>query len=202
VLDAAAELFVTQGYAGTTLRQIAAAAGIKAGSVYHHFDSKEALFVAVLNDGIVVMLDAFDSVAARLTGQDSTETHLLAHVRAHLSAVFEHGPYTTAHVTAFFSAPAEVRVQVVPERDRYEQKWNVLLERLFPAIPHDELRLHRLILFGAMNTTAEWFDPGGNLSLDHLASIISRQFLHGVEPPGVEPHGVDAHGVEPHGAEV
>ena len=186
VLDAAAELFVSQGYPGTTLRQIAAAAGIKAGSIYHHFESKEALFVAVLNDGIIVMLDAFDSAADQLTGQDSTGAHLLAHVHAHLSAVFEHGPYTTVHVTSFFSAPAEVRTQVVPERDRYEQKWNELFERLFPSMPSTELRLHRLILFGAMNTTAEWFDPGGDLSLHQLASTISRQFLHGVEAAGVE----------------
>ena len=181
VLDAAAELFVTQGYAGTTIRQIAAATGIKAGSIYHHFDSKEALFVAVLNDGIIVMLDAFDSTNSRLTDTDSSTAQVLAHVRAHLSAVFENGPYTTAHVTSFFSAPAKVRGQVVPQRDNYEERWNDLLERIFPSVAVKDLHLHRLILFGAMNATAEWFDPNGTLSLDQLASTISRQFLNGVE---------------------
>ena len=181
VLDAAAEQFVSQGYAGTTLRQIAAAAGIKAGSIYHHFDSKEALFVAVLNDGIVVMNEAFDLAESRVAGADQRSAHMLSHIRAHLSAVFENGPYTTAHVTSFFSAPAEVRTQVVPQRDRYEQKWNELFERLFPMTNTKDLRLHRLILFGAMNATAEWFDPGGNLSLDQLAVTISNQFLNGVD---------------------
>ena len=96
VLDAAAALFVAQGYAATTLRQIAAAAGIKAGSIYHHFDSKETIFVTVLADGMTVMRDAFETVHARTAGFDDAADRLRAHVRAHLGAVFEHGPYTTA----------------------------------------------------------------------------------------------------------
>ncbi len=180
MLDAAAALFVAQGYSGTTLRQIAAEAGIKAGSIYHHFDSKDDLFVAVLHDGIVVMVEAFDEAALHLDDAAGIDAQLLAHVRGHLSAVFENGPYTTAHVTSFFSAPAEVRVRVVPERDRYEQQWRELFAALFPHLKDGELRLHRLILFGAMNTSAEWFDPAGSLSLDQLASTISNQFLNGV----------------------
>lgn len=180
VLGAAAELFVAQGYHGTTLRQIGAAAGIKAGSVYHHVDSKEAMFVAILDDGITAMLDAFDRAEAELPADAGTEARIAAHIRAHLSAVFEHGPYTTAHVTAFFSAPAEVRAQAVPARDRYEQRWTTLLAELFPAAGARRLRLNRLFLFGAMNATPEWFDPAGNLSLDELASSIAGQFLNGV----------------------
>ncbi len=180
VLDAAASLFVAQGYSGTTLRQIAAEAGIKAGSIYHHFDSKDDLFVAVLHDGIMVMTEAFDAAARSLGDEQEVDARVLSHVRAHLSAVFENGPYTTAHVTSFFSAPAEVRTRAVPERDRYEQQWQQLFVSLFPDRTSSELRLSRLILFGAMNTTAEWFDPAGSLSLEDLASTISNQFLNGV----------------------
>jgi len=180
VLDAAAEQFVAHGYAGTTLRQIAADAGIKAGSIYHHFDSKEALFIAVLDDGISVMLQAFAATSDSVADDSTTHDQLLAHVRAHLSAVFENGPYTTAHVTSFFSAPTEVRKQVVPIRDGYEQQWNNLFAELFPTVAPKTLRLHRVILFGAMNASAEWFDPGGDISVQHLASAITGQFLNGL----------------------
>lgn len=44
---AAAELFVRQGYAATSTRQIADAVGITAGAMYNHYPSKEALFSAV-----------------------------------------------------------------------------------------------------------------------------------------------------------
>ncbi len=185
VLDAAAELFVTHGYEGTTLRQIATAAGIKAGSIYHHFDSKEALFLAVLRDGMTVMVDAFKGA----TDQADTDTsaRLRSHVRAHLGAIFENGPYTTAHVTSFFIAPSAVRDQIVPDRDAYEQRWATLFDELFPEHTAKDLRLKRLILFGAMNSTAEWFDPRGNVSLEQLATTISDHFLHGMTLQGDDP---------------
>jgi AcrR family transcriptional regulator len=170
VLDAAAARLVSQGYAATTLRQVAADAGIKAGSIYHYFPSKQDLFTTVFANGIVVMVDAFDR----------SEPGLVAHVRAHLGALFEHGPYTAAHVTAFFTAPPAVRHAVVPVRDGYETLWNSLLEELLPHLDASEVALHRLILFGAMNTTIEWFDQRGSLTLDHLAEAIAQQFTHGV----------------------
>src|SRR5689334_15909579 len=44
ILDAAIELFAAQGFAGTSLRQIAQAVGVKESAIYAHFESKEALY--------------------------------------------------------------------------------------------------------------------------------------------------------------
>src|SRR5258705_10454366 len=43
ILDAAARLFARRGYTDTNLSEIAAEAGMKAGSLYYHFESKEDL---------------------------------------------------------------------------------------------------------------------------------------------------------------
>ncbi len=177
VLEAAARRFVAQGYAATTVRQIAEDSGIKAASIYHHFASKEDLFAAVLDEGIRVMVDAFEEVG--LVAQ-SSDLRLLAHVRAHLGTLFEHGPFTAAHVTAFFTAPAEVRERIVPVRDGYERRWNRLLRETIDAA-NRELPLLRLLLFGSMNSTIEWFDPDGETSLDQLAALITDQFLNGAK---------------------
>jgi AcrR family transcriptional regulator len=48
VIAAAYELFVQQGYHGTSMRQIAERAGLALGGVYNHFAGKEAIFEAVL----------------------------------------------------------------------------------------------------------------------------------------------------------
>ena len=47
ILDAAYELFVEKGYRGSSMRDIAENAGIKAGSIYNHFKTKENIFEAV-----------------------------------------------------------------------------------------------------------------------------------------------------------
>ena len=49
ILRAARQLFGTQGFAATTMDEIAEAAGIAKGAVYHHFKTKEAVFAAVFD---------------------------------------------------------------------------------------------------------------------------------------------------------
>lgn len=50
IVEAAYRLFMKQGYHGTSMRQIAQAAGIALGGIYNHFSSKEEIFLAVLHD--------------------------------------------------------------------------------------------------------------------------------------------------------
>jgi AcrR family transcriptional regulator len=50
ILDTAAELFAAKGYTGTSMRDVATASGILAGSLYHHFESKEAIAVELIEN--------------------------------------------------------------------------------------------------------------------------------------------------------
>jgi len=153
---------------------------MKAGSLYYHFDSKNEIVLAVFRQGIDVMERAWDDADAS-AGNRPPRDRLAAHVRAHLSALFENGPFTAAHVTAFRTAPPEVRREIIPLRDAYEARWaNLLTEMVGTGQLHTEtpLGLTRLALFGAMNSTIEWFDVDrGNL--DQLAEVITTGFWDG-----------------------
>ncbi len=50
VLEAAYELFLEQGYAATSMRQIAARSGLALGGIYNHFTGKEAIFSELIID--------------------------------------------------------------------------------------------------------------------------------------------------------
>lgn len=54
VLDAALDLFSRQGYRATSMREIADAAGLSTGNVYHHFPDKEAIFKTLLDELIAI----------------------------------------------------------------------------------------------------------------------------------------------------
>lgn len=181
IMDEAATLFLQHGYDGTSLRQLADVVGIKAGSLYYHFASKDELLTEILQRGIDVMQAAFDDAAASSTDDDPVD-RLGAHVRAHLAALYENGPYTAAHVMTFRTSPTSVRAAVVPVRDAYEARWGELLRQLQAsgAVDADlDLRIARLALFGAMNSSVEWFDPSrGNL--DRFAEAITTQFWNGI----------------------
>jgi AcrR family transcriptional regulator len=57
LLAAALELFVERGYAATRLDDVARRAGVSKGTLYLYFDSKEALFKAVVREGLVAPLE-------------------------------------------------------------------------------------------------------------------------------------------------
>ncbi len=48
IIDTAARLFASRGFDGTSMSDLAAAAGLTKGAFYHHFESKDALFFAVV----------------------------------------------------------------------------------------------------------------------------------------------------------
>ena len=50
ILDAALELFSEEGFAGTSMRRIARAVGVRESALYHHFPSKASLFEALLRE--------------------------------------------------------------------------------------------------------------------------------------------------------
>ena len=50
VLDAALQLFSRHGYRATSVRDIAEAAGVSTGNVYHHFPDKETIFKTLLDE--------------------------------------------------------------------------------------------------------------------------------------------------------
>lgn len=66
ILDAAESLFAEQGYAGTSLRDVAGAVGLRIPSLYNHFESKEVLYAAVLDrvmDPVLEILNGFLAAA-------------------------------------------------------------------------------------------------------------------------------------------
>jgi AcrR family transcriptional regulator len=65
---AALELFVEKGYAATRLDDVAAAAGVSKGTLYLYFDSKEALFKAVVREGLLPALAEGEQLVAGFTG--------------------------------------------------------------------------------------------------------------------------------------
>lgn len=71
LMAAALELFVEKGFVGTRLEDVAARAGVSKGTLYLYFDSKEALFKAVIQEGIVPILEEGAGLVDGFTGNSA-----------------------------------------------------------------------------------------------------------------------------------
>lgn len=69
ILDAALELFAEQGFSGTSMRQIARAVGVRESALYHHFESKEALFNGLMEAFVPNVGEFFDQLDVNVIAQ-------------------------------------------------------------------------------------------------------------------------------------
>jgi AcrR family transcriptional regulator len=178
ILDAAAAL-LRQGYDATTTREIAARVGIKAGSIYHHYPSKEAIVSAVVNEGVRVVHEAVTGALAALGSSASPRERMQAAIKAHLLSSLEHSAYTSASIRAFAFLPAAVQEDCRVERRRYEEIWRGLVTEaaaaglLAPGVSQDAVRL---LLLGAVNWAGEWYRPE-RMSIDEIARDFAASIL-------------------------
>lgn len=181
ILDAAARLLRHRGYEAATTRAIAQEVGIKAGSIYYHFGSKDEIVEQVMNDGVRFVREAVVTALAALPEDASPHARLETAIRAHLLSSLEHSDYTSASIRAFAFLPSSIRARCAPERQHYEELWRDLVSDLLKRrggnrdISPDALRL---MLLGAVNWAGEWYRPG-RLTIDQIAGDFAASVLGG-----------------------
>jgi AcrR family transcriptional regulator len=176
LITAAARLFRQQGYERTSVRQLAEAVGILSGSVFHHFDSKEDILMAVMSTTIATMIERLSDASKKAPAPSRRLREL---VRTELDLL--HGDTRDGVAVAFFqwhSLAPDAQEKVLGLRAEYEAIW---LEALGSArdsglIEGDPFILRRL-LAGANGWTIYWYRPDGDLTIDGLANQILRLLI-------------------------
>ncbi len=187
VLDAAAKLFSEQGYHGTSLKSIAEAVNMQAGSLYYHFSSKDQLMRDVLNKSIHIIYATVKTEMNKLDKTASFSDRLKAAIRGHMIAILTYADYTSASIRNYGQLPDAVHYASQPARDEYEQFWRDIFEQAEAAgsIRADvDKHLLRLSIFGSMNWSSVWFNAQQTTSVEALAAAQADIFLHGCLKPG------------------
>ena len=169
LIEQAAQLFGAKGYANTSMRDISAAFGILHGSIYHHFGSKEELFITVYASGV----DRFiQEVQRAIAPHTDPWKRLEAACVAHLEALLlRESPAATVLADWSTNYSDAMRAALVAERDRYERVFSELTDAVELA-PGVKRRYFRLGLLGAMNAALMWYQPGG----DSPAAVAKQLF--------------------------
>lgn len=176
LVDTAARLFREQGYDRTTVRDLAEAVGLQSGSLFHHFSSKEAILLAVMQRAAVGSTEQMRRAAD--SSPDPVQC-LRALIRAELQAL--HGENRDAMAVLFFqwqALSADKQAEILAYRERYEAAWLEVLGKLeASARIRTEAALLRRLLVGSIGWTIYWFRADGPLSLEQLAEAILATVL-------------------------
>jgi AcrR family transcriptional regulator len=183
LLRGAAKLFRRKGFDATSTRDIAAAVGMRSGSPFYHFKSKGELLHAVMEEG---MRSAIAKQAAAL---DKTRLHLANSPRAALAVLVRNhfdvllGPDSDFIPVMLYesrSLTPRQRAALAELQSEYEAAWIPVLRDLHAAgLLKADVKLARLLIFGALNWSAQWFDRRKGASLDELAQAAMALFIQG-----------------------
>jgi AcrR family transcriptional regulator len=179
---AAAELFFDRGYEATTTREIARALGIKSGSIYYHYDTKEQILFHVIHSSMEQILAGLRVMLEReTTPVDQLAGIVVNHVAMHALRPKE----TTLGETELRSLTEGQRLEVIRMRDEYETLVVEMLERGADAGEMDVLhpKLTARALMAQSTNVGIWFRPDGALSLDEVARIYVNLALRLVGAP-------------------
>jgi len=175
----AARLFAGKGYLGTSIDDIARAAGIHKSTVFHHVSSKQDLLAAVLDRGLSRYVAAVRALAADdgLPDRD----RLTAAVRNHLAFVFEHPVELTVFLRErkHLSGPrGEAYLRLSEE---YEAVFTSIVAdgMRSGALPPGDPRLFTLFLLGSANWIVEWYQPNGRLGRERITDDFIASFVPG-----------------------
>jgi AcrR family transcriptional regulator len=174
----AARLFRRKGFDATSTRDIAAAAGMQSGSPFYHFRSKQALLFAVMEEGMRTALERQRLVVEAAAPGDPVQ-HLRVLVRNHFEVLLGAGSdfipvmlYETRSITP------KQRAALAELTGAYEGDWEPVLQALHAAGRlKAEVKLARLLIFGALNWSVQWFDRRRQASLDELTDAALALFI-------------------------
>lgn len=169
LLDEAARLFRTQGFEGTSMREIARAVGMLPGSLYCHFATKEDLLAAVYVKGVKQISAA---VQAAVDVHADPWQRLEAACIAHLEAILRDDDYAQVVVRVRPADAPVVGQSLVELRNSYEALFVDLVKEL-PLSRGTDRGALRLMLVGALNSAQTWYRPDGKSN----PRAIARKFV-------------------------
>ncbi|WP_405808932.1 TetR/AcrR family transcriptional regulator [Streptomyces sp. NBC_00210] len=174
LLDTAAEVFAAQGYNATTVRKIADEAGMLAGSLYYHFDSKESMLDEILSTFLDELWQGYDSVLAAGLGPRET---IEALVTESFREIDRHRAAVAIYQKESRHLAAQPRFHYLTDsQQKFEKAWLGTLERgvreqVFRA--DLDIRLTYRFVRDTVWVAASWYRPGGQ----HSPEEIARQYL-------------------------
>lgn len=181
LLRISADLFAERGYTATTVRDIADAAGILSGSLYHHFDSKESMVDAILSRFIQQTLATYDEVIAEGRGPRGTFQRL---VEVSLESM-------TTERSAILVYQNEARFLVQEERFSYLQDAHRRFQKIWTSVietgikegefrPDLDPRLVYRLVRDTVWAAPRWWQPGGSLRYERLIEQYVAVLVNGI----------------------
>ena len=180
LIDKAAELFATRGYARTTMNDIAEELQLKRSSLYHYFRNKEEILDALIEEQTVAPTQMLKGLIddGSLSSLDKIRRALTQSILRKLS---ESARFRVLDQIEFEMPEAQAAQHRRMKREVLEL-WSKLIAAGIAAghLREVDSRMAAFALLGITNWTAWWYSPGGKLAPQQIADAMTDIGLFGL----------------------
>jgi len=168
--DVASELFHANGYAATSVRDIARKLDIQGASLYAHVASKEDVLWSIVDSTATAFEHRADEALGDAASGDPV-ARLAALVEAHVETVTSDPERASVFVTEWRHLSPDRRAQIAERRDAYEHRFRELIEDgiAVGAFRGTDAALAAAFILSALNGIPAWYRHDGRLSSDRIA---------------------------------
>lgn len=168
--EVASELFHANGYAATTVRDIARALDIQGASLYAHVASKEDVLWSIVDGAATAFERAADGATTDAADGDPVD-RLAALVEAHIEVVTADPGRASVFVTEWRHLSTNRRDTIAIRRDAYEHRFRDIIRDgiAVGAFRPTDPAIAAAFVLTALNGVATWYRPDGRLSADRIA---------------------------------
>jgi len=188
LLRIAGELFAKRGFTNTTVRDIADAAGILSGSLYHHFDSKESMVEEILAS---FQEELFGEWEAIMASDKDPRAKIEAVIRASFDALDRHHSEVAIYQNDAAYLTEFERFAFLRERNsQFRQVWLKLLrEGVEAGVVREDLDVELVYRFvrDTVWVAVGWYRPGGPMPVERVADQYLAIILEGIATPQRKP---------------
>lgn len=179
ILTAAARLMERDGYDGTSMREIADAAGMTKPGLYYHAASKEFLLFAIHDRFATPLLEHAEAVLASECAASEKLRDLL---RRHMETIGQFQPEGRVFLREYGRLTGELKSFIDEQRDRYRVIYETVVQQGVASgeFCDGDVHLDAMSILGACNFAAFWFDPKGPRSIEELAEHFAERMLNGL----------------------
>jgi AcrR family transcriptional regulator len=181
LLALSARMFAEQGLRATTVRDIADAAGILSGSLYHHFDSKEAMVDEILRGFLDPLFERYRAILGRRLGPRET---LEAIVTASFEAIDRQHDAVAIYQAEARHLAGQERFAYIPELlTEFRALWHgVLRDGVADGSFRADLDIELAYRFvrDTVWVGVGWYRPGGTMDIDAVAQQYLAIVLDGI----------------------
>jgi AcrR family transcriptional regulator len=174
IVDAAAKVFAAEGFAGATIDAIGQAAGFTKGAVYSNFESKDELFLALLDREFEVRGEQIATVLDSSDGDTGLAATALS--RSVLDSVADHSDYYVLLVEYWLRAQRDPQLRErLIERRRAAAAQALRIVRSTDAVPTDQrlADLAQLVITLNLGVAMEEVLRPGTINPDVLTQLIT-----------------------------